>query len=92
MLRVEPPAHDPYDTKFYRKFDRLLAGLLRWRWGVVAGVVALFALSLAVMGLMPQNLFPSLDKPYFRADVLLPEGYDLPRYGAQPAPDGGVAP
>ena len=77
MLRVKPAAHDPYDTKFYRKFDRLLAGLLRWRWGVVAGVVALFALSLAVMGLMPQNFFPSLDKPYFRADVLLPEGYNI---------------
>ena len=77
MLRVKPAAHDPYDTKFYRKFDRLLAGLLRWRWGVVAGVIALFALSLAVMGLMPQNFFPSLDKPYFRADVLLPEGYNI---------------
>ena len=77
MLRVKPAAHDPYDTKFYRKFDRLLAGLLRWRWGVVAGVVALFALSLAIMGLMPQNFFPSLDKPYFRADVLLPEGYNI---------------
>lgn len=77
MLRVKPSAHDPYDTKFYRRFDRLLAALLRWRWGVVAGVVALFALSLAVMGLMPQNFFPSLDKPYFRADVLLPEGYNI---------------
>ena len=77
MLRVNPAAHDPYDTKFSRAFDRLLAALLRWRWGVVAGVVALFAAALAVMGLMPQNFFPSLDKPYFRADVLLPEGYNI---------------
>lgn len=77
MLRVKPVAHDPYDTKFYRTFDRILAALLRWRWGVVAGVVALFAAALAVMGLMPQNFFPSLDKPYFRADVLLPEGYNI---------------
>ena len=72
-----PVAHDPYDTKFYRTFDRILAALLRWRWGVVAGVAALFAAALAVMGLMPQNFFPSLDKPYFRADVLLPEGYNI---------------
>ena len=77
MLRVNPAAHDPYDTKFYRAFDRLLAALLRWRWGVVAGAGALFAAALAVMGLMPQNFFPSLDKPYFRADVLLPEGYNI---------------
>ena len=43
----------------------------------MAGVAALFAAALAVMGLMPQNFFPSLDKPYFRADVLLPEGYNI---------------
>jgi len=77
MLRAAPRQRDPYDTKFYRTFDRLLAWLLRWRWGVAAGVVLLFAGSLAVMGRMPQNFFPALDKPYFRADVLLPEGFDI---------------
>ena len=77
MLRVKPLGRDPYDTKFYRAFNRFLAALLRRRWAVVAVVVGLFALSLVVMGLMPQNFFPSLDKPYFRADVLLPEGYDI---------------
>mgnify|MGYP000273523308 CR=1 FL=1 len=77
MLRVNPAAHDPYDTKFYRAFDRLLAALLRWRWAVAATVAGLFVLSLVVMGLMPQNFFPSLDKPYFRADVLLPDGYNI---------------
>ena len=77
MLRVKPVGHDPYDTKFYRAFDRFLGLLLRWRWVVVAVVVGLFFGSLAVMGLMPQNFFPSLDKPYFRADVLLPEGYNI---------------
>jgi len=77
MLRVRPAAHDPYDTKFYRLFDRLLAALLRRRWTVVTIVAALFAASLYAMGRMPQNFFPSLDKPYFRADVLLPEGYGI---------------
>ncbi|MDE6507155.1 MAG: efflux RND transporter permease subunit [Alistipes sp.] len=77
MLRVEPRASDPYDTPFYRAFDRLLGWLLRWRWGVVAGVVGLFFVSLVVMGRMPQNFFPALDKPYFRADVLLPEGFSI---------------
>lgn len=32
---------------------------------------------LIVMGLMPQNFFPSLDKPYFRADVFYPDGYSI---------------
>ncbi len=77
MLRVKPRPGDPYDTKFYRAFDRLLAWLLRRRWGVVAGAVLLFFGSLVVMGRMPQNFFPALDKPYFRADVLLPEGFSI---------------
>jgi len=77
MLKVAPSAGDPYATKFYRRFDRLLAALLRRRWSVVAVVAGLFALSLFVMGRMPQNFFPALDKPYFRADVLLPEGYGI---------------
>ncbi len=77
LLRVAATPHDPYDTPFYRAFDRLLAALLRRRWLTVTCVVLLFAASLYAMGRMPQNFFPSLDKPYFRADVLLPEGYDI---------------
>ncbi len=77
MLRVEQQAGDPYDTKFYRVFDRFLARLLKRRWAVAVGVVLLFVASLVIMGRMPQNFFPSLYKPYFRADVLLPEGFDI---------------
>ena len=77
MLRVKSRKKDPYDTRFYLLFDRLLARLLRWRWGVIAGVVVLFVALLVIMGRMPQNFFPALDKPYFRADVLLPEGFNI---------------
>ncbi len=77
MLRVKPREGNPCDSRFYRAFDRLLGRLLRWRWGVIVGVVVLFVVSLVVMGLMPQNFFPALDKPYFRADVLLPEGFGI---------------
>ncbi len=58
-------------------FDSFLALLLRHRWWVVVGVVAMFFASLKVMNSMPQNFFPSLDKPYFRADVILPDGYNI---------------
>lgn len=58
-------------------FDGVLESVLRHRWAVVAGSVILFAASIVAMGLMPQNFFPQLDKPYFRADVILPEGYDI---------------
>ncbi|MFI3332974.1 MAG: efflux RND transporter permease subunit [Rikenellaceae bacterium] len=72
---VEP--RDPYNSKFYRYFDRVLAQLLRFRYWVVSASVLLLLLSLYIMGLLPQNFFPSLDKPYFRADVILPEGYNI---------------
>ncbi|MBR3912318.1 MAG: efflux RND transporter permease subunit, partial [Alistipes sp.] len=58
-------------------FDNLLRRALHQRWLVVACSVALFIIAAIVMGLMPQNFFPQLDKPYFRADVILPEGYDI---------------
>ena len=77
MLRSSAAGRDPYDNRFYRAFDRFMRWQLRRRWGVTVAVVLLFAASIAAMGRMPQNFFPALDKPYFRADVLLPEGYDI---------------
>ncbi len=50
---------------------------LHHRWVTIASVVVLFVLSLWAMGRMPQNFFPQLSKPYFRADVILPDGYDI---------------
>ena len=77
LLRPARTARDPYSTPFYRGFDRVLAALLRHRRSVTAGAVLLFIGSLWVMGRLPQNFFPALDKPYFRADVILPEGYAI---------------
>ena len=58
-------------------FGRLLERLLGLRGWFIAGVVAVFIASVIFMGHMPQNFFPLLDKPYFRADIILPEGYDI---------------
>lgn len=77
LLRPGRTARDPYASPFYRGFDRVLAALLRRRWSVALGTLLLFAVSLWVMGRLPQNFFPALDKPYFRADAVLPEGYAI---------------
>lgn len=65
------------NTRIVGWFRELLTSLLRHRWLTVLGAVILFVASLWTMGRMPQNFFPQLDKAYFRADVLLPEGYDI---------------
>lgn len=77
LLRPGRTARDPYASPFYRGFDRVLAALLRHRWSVALSTLLLFAVSLWVMGRLPQNFFPALDKPYFRADAVLPEGYAI---------------
>lgn len=58
-------------------FGHVVRKLIRYKWLAISVVVAVFGLSLWAMSRMPQNFFPQLDKPYFRADVLLPEGYDM---------------
>lgn len=68
---------DPYDTKFYNWFSGILTKLIRMRGLVIACVVALFMGSLFLMGLAPQGFFPNLEKPYFKADVFLPDGYSI---------------
>lgn len=68
---------DPYDKPFYHKFSRLLQRLIRYRWHTLTVIIGMFVLSLIVMGVMPQNFFPNLHKPYFRADCFFPDGYSI---------------
>ncbi len=68
---------DPYDTKLYHKFEKILGRLIKRRYLTLASVVATLFLSLFVMSIMPQSFFPIMNKPYFRADLIFPEGYGI---------------
>ena len=68
---------DPYDTKFYHRFVSVLRGLIKYKVITIVSVVCLFLVSMYIMGIMPQNFFPSMDKPYFRAECFLPEGFSI---------------
>ena len=69
--------NDPYDKKFYHKFESMLRTLIRHRWLTISGTVGVFFLALFVMSQMPQNFFPSLVKPYFRADLIFTAGTSI---------------
>lgn len=58
-------------------FRRIVERLIGHRWLTLGVTVVIFGLSLWAMSIMPQNFFPKLDKPYFRADIFLPDGYDI---------------
>lgn len=79
ILREAKPGEskDPYDTKLYHKFEKVLARLIKRRWVTITSVVATLFLSLFIMGIMPQSFFPIMNKPYFRADLIFPEGYSI---------------
>ena len=70
-------AEDPYDTGFYHKFGNVLNRLIRHRYMTIGAVVTVLVVSFVAMSLMPQSFFPKMDKPYFRADLLYPEGFSI---------------
>ena len=76
-LWLLPRSKQQNSTKRYNIVEGVARWVLRHRWLTVACGVVLLVVSLWLMGRMPQNFFPQLAKPYFRADVILPEGYDI---------------
>ncbi|WP_179404606.1 efflux RND transporter permease subunit [Burkholderia guangdongensis] len=66
--------HDIYDTRFYTR----LRGWIRWcierRFVVLVITVALFVAALMGFSLVPQQFFPSSDRPELLVDLRLPEG------------------
>lgn len=78
ILKVENgEGGDPYDTKFYNKFSAILTSMIRFKYLSLTLAVGALLLALFIMSLLPQNFFPNIDKPYFRADLFLPEGYSI---------------
>ncbi len=77
ILRERVEGESVGENWFYAGFRVLLGWLMRWRWGTVVCVVGLFVGSLWLLGWSPKSFFPSMDKPYFRADCILPSGYSI---------------
>ncbi len=70
-------AKDPYDKPIYHKFERLIGTLIKRRYLTLTSVFATLVLAFVVMSIMPQSFFPIMNKPYFRADLIFPEGYSI---------------
>ncbi|MFP3569404.1 efflux RND transporter permease subunit [Paraburkholderia sp. SIMBA_030] len=66
--------HDIYDTRFYTRLRGWISWCIERRFVVLAITVALFILAMAGFTLVPQQFFPSSDRPELLVDVRLPEG------------------
>ena len=69
--------HDVYDTPFYRRLRGWIGWCVDHRGRVLGVTLALFVVGLAGFTLVPQQFFPSSDRPELLIDLRLPEGASL---------------
>ena len=66
--------HDIYDTPFYRRLRGWIGWCVDRRRTVLTVTLVLFVAGLAGFALVPQQFFPSSDRPELLVDLRLPEG------------------
>ena len=66
--------HDIYDTTFYRRLRGWIAWCVDHRIRVLVVTLIIFVVSLGAFKLVPQQFFPSSDRPELMVDLRLPEG------------------
>ncbi|WP_186031097.1 efflux RND transporter permease subunit [Burkholderia gladioli] len=71
-------AHDIYDTRFYKRLRGWIGWCIERRFVVLVITVALFVVALVGFSMIPQQFFPSSDRPELLIDVRLPEGASFP--------------
>jgi multidrug efflux pump len=69
--------HDVYDTPFYRRLHGWIGWCVDHRGRVLGVTLAMFVVGLAGFTLVPQQFFPSSDRPELLIDLRLPEGASL---------------
>lgn len=68
---------DPYRSRFYRIYRRLLEGVLRQRALTIAALLAITVSSYWGFGFVKQAFFPDSNTPLFYVNYLLPQGSDI---------------
>jgi multidrug efflux pump subunit AcrB len=76
--RAHAEHHDVYDTSFYRRLRGWIGWCVDHRALVLGVTLVTFILALAGFSLVPQQFFPSSDRPELLVDFRLPEGASFP--------------
>ncbi|CAG2273601.1 MULTISPECIES: efflux RND transporter permease subunit [Burkholderia cepacia complex] len=66
--------HDIYDTRFYRRLRGWIDWCIERRFVVLLITGVLFVVAMMGFSLVPQQFFPSSDRPELLVDLRLPEG------------------
>lgn len=86
-LRKQPEPHavihhegehfDPYQSKMYQSFRKMVNWCVTYRKTVIAITVGIFVLSVAMFKLVPQQFFPPSNRAEILVDLKLEEGASL---------------
>ena len=68
---------NPYGGVLFRTYRHFLVTALRFRWGVLAATLVLFAAALYGFRTLDQSFFPPATRPQFMVDSFLPAGTGL---------------
>lgn len=79
MRVTRDPRRVSYDTKWYRRYRRLLLKLLRHRAITVVATLGVFFLAMLGFGFVPNIFFPPSDRALIHAELELPEGTPIER-------------
>lgn len=72
-----PSVPDIYATPFYDNLRKVIDWCVNFRFIVLIITVALFLVAMASFGKLPQQFFPSSDRPELLIDLRLPEGASI---------------
>ena len=77
VKKTEADAHDPYNSRFYRLFRRILTQFLAHRVLVLVGTAAVFIAALAAFPAIKQTFFPPSLRPELLVSLTLPQGANM---------------
>ncbi len=78
VAKAQRHGENIYDTPFYRRFQALVDGCVRFRWRVIAATVLAFVLALVAFGAgVQKQFFPASSRPELLIDLWLPQGASL---------------
>jgi len=77
ILKAPKTIHSEQPGRLMTLFRRALVSAMRARWTTVALTVALFVLAMAGTRLVPQQFFPSSDRPELLVDFKLPQNASI---------------
>jgi multidrug efflux pump len=75
-LLPQPKVHhaDPYDTRIYKAFRRLVVWCVTWRKTTIAITALAFVAALAAFSLVQKQFFPTANRPELIVDLKLAQG------------------